>query len=128
MDAHNLSFEDRVFDMVVSTENLEHLRDAERNVAEIECCARTASSFSEPPNKEMFSPGLETCLNPFHVKECYFDELDSLLRRHFATVSIFENTLPRPFEAGRQCNSKDAQSTSSSCTTPTRSLPSPGCA
>ena len=51
VDAHNLSFEDRVFDMVVSTENLEHLRDAERNVAEIECCARTASSFSEPPTR-----------------------------------------------------------------------------
>ena len=43
-------------------------------------------------------------MNPFHVKEFYFDKLNSLLRRHFATVSIFENTLSSPFETGRRMN------------------------
>jgi len=103
MDAQNLRCPDASFDFVVSSENLEHLPDPAANVREMRRVLRAGGMLLiGTPNKEMFSPGMDKPPNPYHIKEFYFEELRDLLRAHFASVHIFENSQTSDLEAGRQ--------------------------
>jgi ubiquinone/menaquinone biosynthesis C-methylase UbiE len=102
MDAHKLSFPDDAFDVVISSENLEHLRDPRRNLAEIRRVLRDGGLLIlGTPNKEIASPDTDRSSNPFHVREYTFEELESMLKEHFRSTYILENTQASPSPLGR---------------------------
>ncbi|SRR6266571_2114769 len=88
MDAQRLQFPDRSFDLIVSTENFEHLADQEGHVKELARILRPDGlCFVATPNPEMFTDSH----NPYHTKESSFDELMNLFLDDFQKVSILEN-------------------------------------
>ena len=88
MDAQHLEFPDRSFDLIVSTENFEHLADQQGHVKELARILRPDGlCFVATPNPEM-SSGRD---NPYHTKENSFDELMKLFLDDFQKVSILEN-------------------------------------
>lgn len=99
MDAHHLNFPAESFDLIVSTENLEHLRDQDGHLQELaRVIKRGGLCFIATPNPEMFV-GIR---NRYHIKENTFDELLLLLKRNFDDVVILENQLaPSTLEGQR---------------------------
>ncbi|MBU2575184.1 MAG: class I SAM-dependent methyltransferase [Elusimicrobia bacterium] len=101
--AEDLSlFEDGKFDVVISIEVIEHLRDPQKHVADIFRVMKKGSILVlSTPNKETSPPGAVPA-NRFHVGEFNYDELKELLGRYFETMVIFENLLVSPFEEGQK--------------------------
>jgi SAM-dependent methyltransferase len=82
----SLPFGDHTIDLVVSFETIEHVDDHEGMMEEIKRVLRPAGMLLiSSPDKEHYSdiPGHE---NPFHVKELYFQEFKSLIKRYFSQV------------------------------------------
>ncbi len=103
MNAESIKFPNASFDVVTSSENLEHLPNPGRNIAEIRrVLKKDGLLLLGTPNKEVSSPGQEKSPNPFHLKEFTYEELESLLKKHFRNVHIFENTLESPMTQGRK--------------------------
>lgn len=99
MDAHHLDFPAESFDLIVSTENFEHLKDQGAHLRQLPRVIRSEGlCFIATPNPEMFV-GIH---NPYHVKENTFEELSFLLNRNFEDVVILENQLvPRTLDGQR---------------------------
>ena len=98
-----MKFPNASFDVVISSENLEHLQYPAKNISEIRRVLKKGGILLlGTPNKEVSSPGQEKSPNPFHIKEYTYEELESLLRKHFRSVYIFENTLESPIQEGRK--------------------------
>jgi SAM-dependent methyltransferase len=98
MDAQRLQFPDRSFDLIVSTENFEHLADQKCHVKELaRVLRRDGLCFVATPNPEM-SIGAH---NPYHTKENSFEELMELFLGHFQKVTILENMLEPPTKLGQ---------------------------
>ncbi|MCE9613341.1 MAG: class I SAM-dependent methyltransferase [Lentisphaerae bacterium] len=92
MNAEQLDFPDASFDVVTTSENLEHLPHPERNIAEIRRVLRPGGLLLlGTPNKEISSPWGRS-RNPFHLREFTYEELDALLRVNFRHVHIFDTT------------------------------------
>ncbi len=98
-DQRNLRFEvgsataiplpDACVDVVVSFETLEHLREQDAMLSEIRRVLRAQGVLIiSSPNRKVYSDDRDYC-NEFHVKELYFDELHTLLHRHFPHVRYF---------------------------------------
>jgi len=88
MDAQHLNFPDRSFDLIVSTENFEHLHDQKGHLEQLARILRPDGlCFVATPNPEMFSD----FHNRYHTKENSFDELMELFRSHFQKITILEN-------------------------------------
>jgi len=103
MDAQALRFADGAFDMVFSSETLEHVADARRCVAEARRVLRRGGLLVlGTPNSEISSPGMAVPPNPYHVREFSFEELEALVGEFFADVHIFETLLEPPNDLGRQ--------------------------
>jgi O-antigen biosynthesis protein len=95
MDAHDLEFEDSTFDLVVSTENFEHLADQYRHLRELRrVLVPGGLCFIATPNPEMFA-GVH---NPHHTKENSYVELRELLSAVFSEHIIIENLLPHDLD------------------------------
>jgi len=89
MDAENMTFPDQSFDVIVSTENFEHLPNQAKHVRELARVVRPDGfCFVATPNPELFI-GQN---NPFHTKENTYSELRGLLSRCFREVEIVEPT------------------------------------
>lgn len=87
MDAEVLHFPDQSFDVIISTENLEHLPHQEKHLRELARVVRKGGTcFIATPNPEL-SIGT---VNPFHFKENTYSELLDLLSQHFREVEIVE--------------------------------------
>ncbi len=100
MDAHQLGFPNESFDLIVSTENFEHLSDQARHLRELRRVIRPDGlGFIATPNPEMFV-GIR---NPYHTKENSFVELTALFSLIFREYLIVENSLkPATDEGVRQ--------------------------
>jgi O-antigen biosynthesis protein len=103
MDAQHLQFPDRSFDLIVSTENFEHLANQRSNVKGLARILRPDGlCFVATPNPEMFTD----VYNPYHTKENSFDELMDLFLGSFRKVMILENMAEPPTKAGQVMRQK----------------------
>jgi 2-polyprenyl-3-methyl-5-hydroxy-6-metoxy-1,4-benzoquinol methylase len=90
MDAQDLEFPNESFDVVISTENFEHLSDQRKHISELSRIIRyDGLVFIATPNPEL-SIGLN---NPFHFKENTYIELKELLSAKFRQVEIIEPSI-----------------------------------
>ena len=97
--APNLSFrvgsataiplDDRSIDVVVSFETLEHLREQREMLSE---CVRVLRPdgrlLISSPNKLVYSDA-RGVVNPYHVRELYFDEFRDLLAEFFPEIRLY---------------------------------------
>ncbi len=98
MSAESLSFADRSFDFIVSTENFEHLRDHRANLREMSrIITDDGMLFLATPNPEMFV-GVD---NPHHTREFRYDELLQIVQEFFCECLVSENLLQPLTEEGR---------------------------
>ena len=78
--------EANTIDLVVSFETIEHVEDQDGMMKEIRRVLKPAGLLLiSSPDKKYYSdiPGHK---NPFHIKELYFGEFESLIRRFFKQV------------------------------------------
>jgi len=82
MDASELPFDNNYFDLVVSFETIEHLKDSEKFVAEIKRVLKPGGRLilSTPDKRVTKKLGVE---NKFHVKEFGKKELADILKNDF---------------------------------------------
>ncbi|HXG09844.1 MAG TPA: class I SAM-dependent methyltransferase [Gemmataceae bacterium] len=86
-DVVALDLGDRMFDVVVSFEVIEHLADAEKFLAEVARVLKEEGLFLvSTPNRLAYRRGQEP--NPFHTREFDGDEFRRLLGRFFPRVTI----------------------------------------
>ena len=89
-DAIRLPFVDNAFDVVVSFETIEHIRQYRKFLAE---CLRVLKEngllICSTPNRRIFSPNLAKPINTFHIKEFWPEEFYRLLRRYFADITLY---------------------------------------
>ncbi len=80
---------EKVFDVVVCFEALEHIEEHDRLMEEVKRLLKAGGIFIvSTPNKYMYSdqPNYQ---NPFHSKELYFAEFKELLSRYFENILMF---------------------------------------
>ncbi len=107
MDAQDLKFVDETFDIVFSSENLEHLQNPEKSIAHIKRVLKKDGIFIlGTPNKENFEPESDKSSNPYHLKEFFYEELKALLKKYFDSVYIFESSLPNLLKDKRRLMGK----------------------
>jgi SAM-dependent methyltransferase len=103
MDVQHLEFADGSFDLIVSSENFEHLTDQKTHAAELARVIRPDGlCFVASPNPEM-TIGEH---NRFHTKENSYEELEELFSRSFNQVTIYENLLDPLSATGRELREK----------------------
>jgi 2-polyprenyl-3-methyl-5-hydroxy-6-metoxy-1,4-benzoquinol methylase len=90
-DAHSLPFPSCSFDVVVSFETIEHLKEPQRFLFE---CARVIKKggifICSTPNKRITTPIFRRPTNPYHVKEFYPKEFCELVGNYFADAITYE--------------------------------------
>ncbi len=87
-DARRLPLPDAAFDLVVSFETLEHMREHDTFLAEVRRVLRPGGRLLlSTPERDTYSPSGAPA-NPFHVRELARAEFSGLLRRHFAHVEL----------------------------------------
>jgi ubiquinone/menaquinone biosynthesis C-methylase UbiE len=92
MDAHSLALQSRSVDLVVSTENFEHLADQEKSLQEVIRVLRPDGlCFIATPNRDVRSRN-----NPYHTHEFTACELRALLSRYFDDVEVWPSMLQSP--------------------------------
>ena len=90
MDCTNLNFEQGTFDMVVSYEVIEHIKQVNDYLSEIKRVLNKEGVFIvSTPNKKMYSDVLPDYENPYHVKEYYLPEFRALLKQYYRYVDIY---------------------------------------
>jgi SAM-dependent methyltransferase len=91
--AEKIPFDTGTFDVVVSFETLEHTTDHESVLKELKRVLKPGGLLLiSTPDKKNYSdlPGHK---NPFHLKELYQEEFETLLKRHFKFHSLFYQNL-----------------------------------
>ena len=89
MDVTDLKFKDRTFDIVISFQVIEHLRDYKKHLLKVKRVLKTGGIFIiSTPNKNITSPDREKPVFPFHVKEFYPNELYTLLSNYFGEGKV----------------------------------------
>ncbi len=92
-DCRTTGLPDQHFDLVVCFEMVEHIADHDRLLSEVRRVLKKNGVFVvSSPNKEFYSD-LEGFENPFHVKELCLRDFQHLLRRNFAEVVMFSQSL-----------------------------------
>lgn len=82
-NAIDLPFPDNYFDVIVSFETIEHLKEYRKFLLECKRVLKDGGLFiCSTPNKRVSSPHTEKPKNPFHVKEFYPEEFNSLLAEY----------------------------------------------
>jgi len=89
MDATDLKFKDSNFDVVLSFQVIEHLKDYKKHLLEVKRVLKPRGIFIiSTPNKNIISLNREKPVFPFHIKEFYPQELSNLLAEYFEEVRV----------------------------------------
>jgi len=89
MDVNDLDLDDGSFDLAVSFQVAEHLADEAGYFSEIaRVLAPGGTAVLTTPNRLTISPGSETPINPFHLREYTPDEFRAALEEHFGKVRL----------------------------------------
>jgi ubiquinone/menaquinone biosynthesis C-methylase UbiE len=89
MDVCDLKFKDQTFDVVISFQVIEHIKDYKKHLSEIKKVLKPEGIFIiSTPNKNITSCNREKPLFPFHLKEFCPEELSNLLSDYFREVCI----------------------------------------
>jgi SAM-dependent methyltransferase len=89
-DATDMGFSDKAFDVVVSFETLEHIRNQEKFLNEILRILRNDGVLIiSTPNKDAFSAYDKFYYNRYHVRELTLSEFYSMLRGYFRKVDLY---------------------------------------
>jgi SAM-dependent methyltransferase len=92
MDAHSLGLQPQSVDLVVSTENFEHLTDQEKSLKEVVRVLRPGGvCFIATPNHD-----ISTRANPYHTHEFTASELKALLSGYFGEMEVWPSVLQSP--------------------------------
>ena len=87
-DASSIPFSDSHFDVVVSFETIEHVRDPEALAKELKRVLKpNGVLIISSPNKSIYNRG-RTTSNPFHPSEMELEEFTDLVKRHFKHVGV----------------------------------------
>jgi len=96
-DACALAFQDEIFDVVISFEVIEHLKDVEIFLANVNRVLKPEGLFIvSTPNKIYMSPGRRSPIWKWHQQEFYYSEFQSLLKRYFESVDLLGETVSNP--------------------------------
>lgn len=89
-EADIFQFNRESFDVVISMEVIEHVRNYRKYLREIRrVLKRKGILIIATPNKKIFSPGLKKPMMAHHVKEFYSRELSLILKRNFSKVNMY---------------------------------------
>ncbi|MEW5761124.1 MAG: class I SAM-dependent methyltransferase [Candidatus Thermoplasmatota archaeon] len=84
-----LPFKDDVFDVVISMETIEHIKDYKKFLSECRRVLKDSGIFiCSTPNKETSFP-YRNDFNIFHLKEFYPEELFSIISKYFKKVEKY---------------------------------------
>lgn len=90
LDATRLPFLDSSFDVIVSFELIEHLKEYQDFLSECKRVLREGGSFiCSTPNRQVTSAVFNKPLCRFHMKEFGPSELRSLVERYFTSVEVY---------------------------------------
>jgi 2-polyprenyl-3-methyl-5-hydroxy-6-metoxy-1,4-benzoquinol methylase len=85
-DAENIKENNESFDIIISFETIEHLKNPEKYLAEISrILKKDGIALVSTPNKEVFGQK-----NPYHLHEFQRTEFEVILKKYFVNVSILE--------------------------------------
>lgn len=91
--AEKIPAADNVFDLVVSFETLEHLQDHHAMIKEIKRVLKPDGLLLiSTPDKKNYSDNKDH-KNPFHLRELYRNEFETLLKSAFSQLSIFDQQM-----------------------------------
>ncbi len=89
LDVKNLDSLTGKFDIICSFQNIEHIRDTQKLLSDINSLLKDNGIFiCSTCNKKDASPGRDAPFNKFHVKEYLADEFRKLLEGNFAKVEL----------------------------------------
>lgn len=89
MDICSLDLEDEYFDLVCSLQVVEHLHQPEKLMEEARRVLKKGGlCVITTPNRLILSPGRETPINPFHIREYDLEEFRTFMERFFPRVEI----------------------------------------
>ncbi|MBU0636189.1 class I SAM-dependent methyltransferase [Candidatus Micrarchaeota archaeon] len=95
-NAEKTPFKSHSFDGIVSFETIEHLKNPRAFLLEAKRLMKREGSFVvSTPVKELYSAFTGRPWNPFHTKEFRFFEFVDLLRKHFGSVELYGQSIPR---------------------------------
>ena len=104
MDCTDSAFRDEIFDVVLSFEQVEHLKNPAAHLAEARRVLKPEGLYiASTPNRETYSPYGEGPWNPFHFREFSVEEFRQILAEHFEDVELYGQYLVQAFsisEAG----------------------------
>lgn len=96
-DINVLPFEDNCFDVVVSFETIEHIKDGSKWIAESARVIKDNGLFIvSTPNRDVTNPGTyieERPLNPYHQYEYTISEFAGELLKHYEIIDLFGQTI-----------------------------------
>lgn len=88
LDAIELPFPRKYFDVVVSFETIEHLTNYKKFLSECKRVLKKGGLFiCSTPNKQIFSPHSNVSI-PVHTHEFYISEFYNLVKEYFINVSL----------------------------------------
>jgi ubiquinone/menaquinone biosynthesis C-methylase UbiE len=91
LNATELPFAADSFDIIVSMETIEHVKEYEKYLNECKRVLKNGGLFiCSTPNREIISPGLKKPLHYHpHVKEFSISEFKSILERYYQNVEMY---------------------------------------
>ena len=88
-DGETLPFDDSSFDLAISFQVLEHVRDPDRFLGETRRVVDAGVVLVVTPNRNHRLADGERPWNRYHVREFSPSDLDAVMRRSFAEVEVF---------------------------------------
>jgi O-antigen biosynthesis protein len=97
MDVTKLRFPDNSFTAIVCLEVFEHVEDQEALLKEaVRVLVPGGTLILSTPNKEVWSPGRDKPINPWHVREFERSQFGHMVESNLRKVEYWTQTNPQP--------------------------------